>query len=57
MQLLGRPENKWSGLRDRRYTTDEYVRHYSHMMGMFEATSSFRVNILTMALTDDALDE
>ncbi len=57
MQFLSRPENKWSRPRDKRYSTDEYVRHYSHMMTLFEATSSRRVHLLTMALTDDALDE
>ncbi len=28
MQFLSRPENKWSGPRDKRYSTDDYVRHY-----------------------------
>ncbi len=57
MQFLSRSETKWFGPRDTRYSTDEYVRHYSDMMMLFQATSSFRVHILTVALTDDELDE
>ncbi len=52
-----RTENKWSGPRDRRFTTDEYKKHYSQAMELFEAPTSIRLKVLPLALYGDALEE
>lgn len=56
-QFVGRSENKWSGPRDKRYTIDEFVTHYSHLMSLIVASTKIRLTFLPLSLRDEAFDE
>ena len=57
INYFSKSENRWSGLRDTRYTTQEFIDHYNDLMDAHRVSKPARLKCLSFVFRGDAADE